>query len=498
MNSPLLNTTASELGYFGCSALEGLSPRKRAFFNSAEKFACRREEWIAKNEAYYADNIRYMRFLIPEGARVLDIGSGTGRLLTSLNPSEGVGIDFSPAMIKEARRLHPHIHFVLGDIENPATITQIDGVFDYIILSDMVGVFDDIEQALRQLHRFCTARTRIVLTHCSSYWSPVLHLATKLGRRMPQPPHSRISSTDFLNILNLADFEPIRMEFRQLVPVKLFGLGRFVNRFIAPLPLVRNLCLRAYVVVRSRRVRPIGGLSTTIVIPCRNECGNVARAIKEMPRFGGHQEIIFVEGNSQDGTYDECLRLQKVYNTEWDIKVLKQDGRGKGDAVSKGFANASGDILMILDADLTVPPTALPQFYDAIASGKGEFVNGTRLVYPTENAAMRFLNHIANRLFAFVFSYLLNQRFTDTLCGTKALRRTDYQRVVRSRAYFGNFDPFGDFDLIFGAAKHNLRIIEIPVRYQARTFGETQISRFHDGWLLLRMTMLAYLKLKAI
>jgi glycosyltransferase involved in cell wall biosynthesis len=315
---------------------------------------------------------------------------------------------------------------------------------------------------------------------------------------MPQPAVSLISSVDFLNIMDLTEFEPIRMETRQLIPFDLFGIGRLVNRFIAPLPGIRRLCLRTYLVARSLRAQKPTNLSTTILIPCRNERGNIERAIKEMPRFGGHQEVIFVEGNSKDDTFEECLRVQKAYEDAWDIKVLKQDGRGKGDAVRKGFDAASGDVLMILDADLTVPASALPKFYRAIASGKGDFINGTRLVYPMESEAMRFLNLVANHAFAKIFSYLLNQRLTDTLCGTKVLTRAAYRQIVVGRRYFGDFDPFGDFDLIFGAAKQSRRIVEVPVHYKARTYGETQISRFRDGWLLTRMVLFAFKKLKAI
>jgi hypothetical protein len=108
-----------------------------------------------------------------------------------------------------------------------------------------------------------------------------------------------------------------------------------------------------------------------------------------------------------DGTYEECLRVQEAYAGQHDIKVLRQDGKGKGDAVRKACASASGDILMILDADLTMPPEALPKFYNAIVSGKAEMINGSRLVYPMEDEAMRPLNFIANRFFARVFSYLV-------------------------------------------------------------------------------------------
>ncbi len=472
--------------------------QKRAFWDNAEANASQRNAWIEKNVGYYEDDLRYMRFLVREGARVLDLGCGTGRLLAALKPAHGVGVDFSPAMIEEARRRNGALTFVVGDIEDPACLAGLAGPFDFIVLSDTIGMLDDIEEALKGLHHLCHADTRIILSYVSSYWEPGLKLATRIGWRMPQPEMNHLTTSDFVNILRLSDFEPIRMEWRQLVPARLFGLGRLINRFVAPLPLVRNFCLRTYVVARSRRVPAAADMSTTILIPCRNEEGNIERAIREMPRFGGHQEIVFVEGNSKDRTYEECLRVQRAYEGDWDIKVLKQDGKGKGDAVRKGFDAASCDILMILDADLTVPPAALPKFYDALASGKGEFINGTRLVYPMENEAMRFLNHIANRIFAILFSYLLNQRFSDTLCGTKVLTRDAYRRIAAARPYFGEFDPFGDYDLIFGAVKQNLRVVEVPIHYKARTYGETQISRFRDGLMLIRMVTFAFKKLKAI
>jgi glycosyltransferase involved in cell wall biosynthesis len=232
------------------------------------------------------------------------------------------------------------------------------------------------------------------------------------------------------------------------------------------------------------------------VIPCRNERGNIEAAVKRLPRFCEDLEIIFVEGHSADGTLLEIERVIGAY-PHYDIRAFVQPGKGKGDAVRKGFSEARGDVLIILDADLTTPPESMPRFYDAIATGKGEFINGSRLVYPMEKDAMRFLNHAANRIFSLLFSWLLNQRFTDTLCGTKVLSRRNYQIIAANRSYFGDFDPFGDFDLIFGASKLNLKVLEVPVNYLSRSYGETQISRFRHGLLLLRMVVFAFRKLKA-
>jgi ubiquinone/menaquinone biosynthesis C-methylase UbiE len=472
--------------------------RKRQLRDEIEASLDEQERWRRINAAYHADDFKFMRFLIPPGKRVLELGCGMGDLLAALEPSYGVGIDFAAGALARARARYPPLTFVLADAEDPATAGAIEGPFDYIVIADTIGMFEDIDGTLRLIHQLCSPSTRIVIAYYSHLWEPVLKTAEALGLRRKQPRINYIATADFLNLMDLADFEVINSEQRQLLPIRLFGLGTFINKFIAPLPGIRKFALRTYLVGRPVRTYSERSLSVSILIPCRNERGNIENAILRMPRFGRAQEILFVEGNSSDGTFEECERVREAYEHEWDIVVLKQEGRGKGDAVRRGFAAARHDVLMILDADLTMPPEALPKFHAVIESGKADFVNGTRLVYPMEEEAMRPLNFIANRLFAYLFSYLVNTRLTDTLCGTKVLMRKDYEVLAKERDYFGNFDPFGDFDLIFGAAKQNLKIIETPIHYKARTFGETQISRFRDGWLLLKMVWFAYRKLKAI
>jgi len=474
------------------------SARKRDILATTDKMAPVREQWIARNQFYYNDHYRFMRFLVPEGARVLDLGCGVGDLLAALAPKNGVGVDMSPRMVEQARLNNPDFEIIEGDVEDRALLKSLDGPFDVIILSDTIGFLEDIESTLAALHPLCTPDTRVIVSYYARLWQPVLRIAEAFGGKQRQAPLNWLSSNDIASLLSLADFQVIKREWRQLVPKRLFGLGTLINRTLGTLPILRRLSLRNYVVARPlRRVAaPTDAPSATVLIPCRNERGNIESAIQRMPRFAPEQEILYVEGNSQDGTYEEIERVIKAY-PDWNIRALKQDGRGKGDAVRKGFANAKGDILMILDADLTVAPETLPKFYNALASGKGEFINGTRLVYPMERDAMRPLNFLANRGFSILFSWLLNQRVSDTLCGTKVLRKTHYDRIANNRRYFGEFDPFGDFDLIFGAVKLNLKLIEIPIRYQARDYGETQISRFADGWLLVRMVVFAWRKLKS-
>lgn len=477
--------------------MPNLSSRKAAILAHSEKYAPTREEWRRKAAFFHQEDQVYLNFLIPAGARVLEIGCGTGDTLAALSPSHGVGVDFSPGMIDQARKLHPDLTFIVGEVEDVETIAALGGPFDYILVHDTIGSLDDCQRFLEQLHPLCTRETRIVVGYFSHLWQPILKLAEFVGLRSPYPSQNVLAPDDIAALAELADFDPVKSERRLLMPISLFGLGRLINRFISVLPLIRQLALRHYVVCRSLRVSDDQPKSVTVVIPARNERGNIEPAVQRLPQFCDDIEIIFIEGHSKDGTFEEMERVKAAYPGQ-DIKLMRQPGKGKADAVFTAYDVARGDVLMILDADLTMPPEQLPKFWEAIKSGKGEFINGSRLVYPLEDDAMRFLNLIANKSFSYLFSWLLNQRYTDTLCGTKVMRRTDYYRLRDGKAYFGDFDPFGDFDLIFGASKLNLKTIDLPIRYAARTYGETQISRFRHGVMLLKMVVFAFFKIKAI
>ena len=472
------------------------SARKAEILADSERNAATREKFWQRAEFFHEEDLRYLRFLVPEGLRVLDLGCGIGHTLAGLKPSSGLGVDFSPAMIAEAQRLHPDLQFQVGDVEDPEFLGSLRGPFDVILIVDTIGSLDDCQAMFEALHGLCSRETRIIVVYYSHLWDPLIRVAEWIGWRTPQPEQNVFSPADIHAVATLSDLEVIRAESRLLSPLRLFGIGSLINRFISILPVIRHLSLRHYSVCRSLRRTQDNVRSVSVIIPARNERGNIEAAVKRMPQFCNELEIIFVEGHSRDGTLAEIKRVAEAY-PDRDIKVMSQPGKGKADAVFAGFAAAKGDVLMILDADLTMPPEQLPKFWRSIASGKGEFINGTRLVYPMEEGAMQFLNLIANKTFSLLFSWLLNQRFTDTLCGTKALRRSDYERLLAGRSYFGDFDPFGDFDLIFGATKLNLRCVEIPIRYSARTYGETQISRFRHGLLLIRMVIFAFFRIKA-
>ncbi len=468
--------------------------KKEEIIKRFDALAPKREFWRNRNSYYYDDQEKFFRFMVPEGHSILELGCGTGDLLNALKPKRGVGIDFSPAMLEIARKRYPELEFREGDIEQLKSWGE---TFNILIISDVVGHLHDIEEVFRRLRTFCSPDTRIIISYYNFLWEPVLKMGEVLGLKMPQQYQNWLSSEDICNLLSLAKFQVVKSECRLLIPKRIPWLSEFINKYFASLPGVRRLALCRYVLARPLNLEDKREYSTTILIPCMNEKGNIEAAVKRIPEFGKSQEILFVDGHSTDGTQEEVERVIKT-NPDKDIKLMLQDGEGKGDAVRKGFAAAKGDILMILDADLTVPPEDLPKFYRVLAENQGEFVNGCRLVYPMEKQAMRFLNLLGNKFFSLAFSWLLNQRIKDTLCGTKALFRKDYERLAANRSYFGEFDPFGDFDLIFGAVKLNLKIVEVPIRYRERTYGSTNISRFRHGWLLLKMTLFAYRKIKAI
>lgn len=370
---------------------------------------------------------------------------------------------------------------------------------DYLLLNGTIHYERDLIEMLRAIRGKISESGRVIVIYYSALWRPFVSLATALKLRQKLPEQNWISNEDIQGFLHLTGFETVRLEHKILLPVYIPFVSNFVNRFLAPLPILNNLCMTNVLIARryddrAQDYRP----TVSVVVPLRNESGNIAPLLERVPLLAPNSELIFVEGNSTDDTWEVLKTTLASYSGPWKTKAMQQTKRGKGDAVRCGFAESSGEILMILDADLTVSPEDLPKFYDAIVSGKGEFINGSRLIYPQERHAMRFLNLVANKLFAISFSYVLGQRLKDTLCGTKVLKRTDYDQIVANREFFGDFDPFGDFDLLFGASRRGLKIVEIPIRYRERTYGTTNIHRWSHGWLLLRMLLFAAGKIKFI
>jgi SAM-dependent methyltransferase len=449
--------------------------------------------WRKRNTYYYKWLDRIYKFVVRPNSRVLHVGCECGDLLAAVEPSYGVGVDADPAAIELAKKRFPHLKFHTMDPHE----LNIDEKFDYVLICNSLGRWHDIQQVMEHVHPLTTESTRIVITYYNYLWEWILRVGSFFRIRRPLAYQNWLPPQDIANLLNLTNFDVIRSDSFLLTPKRIPPLTILCNYFLSLIPGIRFFNLVNLLVARPAPTpQQEEDLSVSVIVPCRNERGNIEDVVTRIPKMGRETEIIFVDGNSTDGTPDEIERHIKEH-PERRIQLIPQgDGVGKGDAVRKGFAASKADVLVIQDADLTAPPEDLPKFFRALRDGKGEFINGSRLVYPMEKQAMRFINHLGNKFFGSLFSWLLGQRFRDTLCGTKMIRRKDYELIAANRSYFGDFDPFGDFDLIFGAVKQNFKVVEVPVTYRARTYGTTNISRFRHGWLLLKMSWIAFKKIK--
>lgn len=353
----------------------------------------------------------------------------------------------------------------------------------------------DIEGLLREIGARINRHDRVVIVAYNPYFRWLYRLASALGIRRGDIPLSFVTRASYRTIAELAGFSVVRERPVVYFPLPLWGIGTFLNRFLQAIPLLRWTGLASVQVLR-----PIMALekcpSVSIVIPARNERGNIAAALARLPDLGTATEVIFIEGHSSDGTWEEIQRVVSEYKGPLRLQMAQQQGKGKSDAVRLGFSLAKHELLTILDADLTMPPEQLPRFLEAYRRGLGDFINGNRLVYPMEGEAMRFLNHLGNLFFAKLLSFVLETPLGDSLCGTKLVHRRDYERFKAWRKDFGDFDPFGDFELIFPACTLGLGVVDLPIRYLARTYGSTNIHRFRHGFILLQMSTIGLIRIR--
>lgn len=459
----------------------------------------------AREEPRFGAGVRYLRAdvaatlrrVVPADAKVLEVGCGLGDTLDALPNAVRHGIDASPEAVSRVSAQRPWL-----DVDHADAMTfRRDDRYDAIVCDRLVHSVPDIQALLENLGAHLAPGGRVFLTCYNYLWEPALRVGERLGMKLPTPEANWLSESDLANLFDLADLEVVKFEDRMLLPMPVPLVAGLVNRYLAPMPGLRVFTMYRLYVLRRRATMhdpPRATPRVSVVVPARNESGNVPNIVARTPVMGSETELIFVEGNSTDDTRAAIERAIAEYQGPLKLSLYGQPGKGKGDAVREGFAHATGDVLMILDADLTVPPEDLPKFYDVMVRGTTDYVHGTRLVYPMESEAMRFLNKLGNVGFSKLFTFLLNQPIKDTLCGTKVLWALDWQRITDNRAYFGDFDPFGDFDMIFGAAKLNLKILEIPIRYRDRTYGTTNISRFRHGFMLLQMSAVAATKLKFV
>jgi glycosyl transferase family 2 len=474
---------------WGPQALEEMRKASREFQNAT---AAHRDKWIHANEYFYDCLKRVLQMVVEPQKRVLAVRCETGHLLASVLPEYGVGVEIGEVMVESARSQHPNLHFVQSDPEE----LDLNEKFDYILFDH---IFDtvDILRAFERLRLHCTGETRIVVINYNHLWQPILHLASKLGLRSKFVEPNWISENDIRGFLKLAGFRPVRKHRLLLFPKWLPLVSSFMNRLLARLPGLRRLCLMQVMVARPIP-EPFGEREVTVsvIVPCRNEKGNIQPAVERIPVMGRQTEILFCDDKSTDGTADEVRRVQALYPGK-EIRLIEGPGICKAENVWTGFRAARGDVLMILDADLSVMPEELPMFLRALASRRGDFINGSRLIYPMQHNAMKLANEVGNKIFGLLFSFLLDQRIKDTLCGTKVLWRRDWTRMEMNLGNWGIKDLWGDYELLFGASKLHLEIVEVPVHYQERIHGVTKMTRvFANGFRMLGICWHAWHRLE--
>jgi SAM-dependent methyltransferase len=470
-----------------------LSDNLRTFYN---KIAKNRKKYYYRNRFYHRSILKYFSMCIPKGSTVLELGCGTGDLIGQLHPSTGVGVDISDSMISIGQQKYPSIQFVCENAEAFET----DMVFDYIIFSGIVGSVDNIQILLEKAMKWSSTDTRIFIDFYNPLWHPIIKLGEKIGLKMPELTKNWLSVDDLENFLYISGYQVIKRKYLMVFPKYIPVITYILNKIIGNLPIIRRLSLNNIVIARPANPLPEPETKKcSVVITCRDEEGNIEGLVTRMPRMGLNTEIIFVEGHSRDNTVAVIEEMIRKY-PEKDIKMLKQKGIGQGDAFRYGFDEANGDFVIWLEADLTTPPEEAIHFWNAYINNQGEYVNGSRFIYKMERSAMPLFNFLGNRFFGILFTTLLKQRFTDTLCGFKAISKKNYIKIRKQIDFFGDFDPFGDFELIFGAIKNNLKVAEIPVHYHPRQYGESKaygqsfFSFMKHAWLLIRMSYIAFKK----
>jgi SAM-dependent methyltransferase len=479
--------------------MRGKKSRVQAFY---DQLGAGREAWIARSRYYYDALQHLLRLFIPPDQRVLEIGCGNGDRLAGLEPSLGVGVDLSDAMVELALLKHPQLELhqqAAEELALPAhEVRDGRGGFDFVVMVNVIGELADVLAAFQRLRPLVRPDTRLVIIYYNHLWEPLVGPAARLGLKLDNPTQNWLSLPDLRGFLHLAGFEVVKTGARMPCPKYIPGVAELLNDVVGRLPLLQRLGFVHYLVARPLMPlpRPAGEYSCSVVVPCKNEEGNVPAIPARVPTMGAFTELIFVDDQSTDATV-QCVREAMARHPERRIKLVSGPGQGKGAAVRAGLAEASGDVLMILDADMTVMPEDLPAFFAAITENKGEFINGTRMVYPLSGDAMRTANILGNKAFAATFTFLLEQRITDTLCGTKVVMRDNYAKLLATRVEFGDVDRWGDYDWIFGAARNSLKIVELPVHYVERVAGETKMTkRLRNGLIMLRMCWVALRALK--
>lgn len=429
------------------------------------------DRYKLRNRYYHSGIKKLVSSIVPEGGKVLEVGCATGDLLDCVKAKEGLGVDFSERMVRIAGEKYPGLKFRTMDAEN----LDLNDKFDYVIMSNLLDYLEDIWSVLGEAKKVLTSDGKIIITTVNPVWEPIFRLGQKLNLKTPDTARNFITNKDIINLLELGGFEIIKEGLGMALPKYIPVISRFFNFLMPELPGLRQLCVMQYIVAKIKR--PRRELSCSVIVPCHNEEGNVESLLRRTPKMGKFTELIVVDDGSTDRTAE---KVNQEINRDLEVKLISyKPNRGKGHAVKVGFDNARGEVIMILDADMAVMPEELPRFFRLFEEGLADFVNGTRLIYPMEKKAMPIINYVGNKIFNLILSWLMEQRVSDTLCGTKALFKKDYKNIRMKDT------SWGDFDLLVGAGKLCLKIREMPVHYKERTAGESKMKVFKHGWVLL-------------
>jgi SAM-dependent methyltransferase len=457
--------------------------RSRILADHFDDLAENWSQYRGRNPDYHGTERLLFQSYIRSGSAVLELGCATGDLLASVRPGYGVGVDLSPRMVETARRKYPHLIFEEGD----AIFLKTEAEFDYIIVNNLLEYVEDIQGLFRTCRRLLKPRGRLLITSLNPLWSPVVRAGARLGLGTPESADRNfVTGNDTANMLALNGFEVIKQTRRTLLPKRIPWLTELVNLAAAHLPILNRLCMTEFVIARPAGMAT--DYSVSVIVPCYNEADNIEECVRRIPHMGVSTEVIVVDDGSLD---DTASRVRPELNPAVDVrKISYKPNRGKLNAVRTGFEAARGDILMILDADMTVPPEDLPYFYIPLSEGQADFINGTRLVYPMATGSMKFQNFVGNKLFGILVGWLTDLRLSDTLCGTKALFCEDYHR------FSVGHDPWGDFDWLFGAAQNTCKVLEVPIHYQERRAGQSKMKALRHSLALLKACWLAFWRIK--
>lgn len=465
--------------------LSGVRQRARAEVLAAffEPMAENWELYRERNAYFHGTQRALFRTYVPSGLAVLELGCTTGDLLATLQPGRGVGVDLARRMVEKACHKYPNLEFVEAD----ATFFDTPERFDCIVVNNLLEYIDDIQSLLLNCNRLLKPRGRLLISTLNPLWSPLLRIGERRRLCTPDTRRNFVTGQDAVNLLGLNGFEVVKLTRRTLLPKKIPVVTSLVNLVAAQTPLVRRLCMTEFLVARPA-ARAARDYSVSVVVPCYNEAGNIEECVRRVPAMGTHTEVLVVDDGSMDGT---AAMVKPELNPAVQVRCLAyQPNRGKLNAVRTGFDAARGEILVILDADMTVPPEDLPHFYRPLREGLADFINGTRLIYPMATGSMKLQNFIGNKLFGVLVSWLAGIRLSDTLCGTKAFFREDYRHFQMGH------DPWGDFDFLFGAAQRTCKILEVPIHYQERRAGQSKMKALRHTWALLKACWAGFWRVK--